>query len=138
VIHDPYQLIHERRERYLLKRGEDTRLELLRKPLYFKIEVKLSLLPEAANWREQTLRNMTETWGWTHDHLRNLNMRNLWKVQRAREEHHSLVRELTGSYRFLQEFARDNKAEQLISSHEMTVLGRKLFSYFERQPDKIE
>jgi adenylate cyclase class 1 len=110
VIHDPYQLIHERLERYLLERGQDTRLELLRRALYFKTEVKLILLPKAAKWREQTLRNMTESWGWTHDHLRNLDMRNLWKVRRAREEHQSLVRELTGSYRFLQEFARDNEA----------------------------
>ncbi len=135
---DPYQLIYERLEHYLLERGEDARLELLRRALYFKTEVKLSLLPQAANWREQTLKNMTQSWGWTHDHLRNLDMRALWKVRRAREEHLSLVRELTGSYRFLQEFARDNAAEQLISSHEMTVLGRKLFSAFERQPDKVE
>ena len=113
-------------------------LELLRRALYFNTEVNLSLLPEAANWREQALRNMTGHWGWTHDHLRNLDMRDLWKVRRARDEHRSLVRELTGSYRFLQEFAGNNAAEQLISSHEMTVLGRKLFSAFERQPDKVE
>lgn len=136
--HDPYQLIYQRLESYLLERGESARLELLRRALYFKTEVKLSLLPEAANWREQALRTLTEHWGWAHDHLRNLDMRNLWKVRRAREEHQSLVRELTGSYRFLQDFARDNSAEQLISSHEMTVLGRKLFSAFERAPDKIE
>ncbi|MBN48752.1 MAG: hypothetical protein CMN85_04365 [Spongiibacteraceae bacterium] len=135
---DPYLLIYQRLESYLTERGESTRLELLRRALYFKTEVKLSLLPEAANWREQALRNMTGHWGWTHDHLRNLDMRDLWKVRRAREEHRSLVRELTGSYRFLQEFARSNAADQLISSHEMTVLGRKLFSAFERQPDKVE
>ena len=138
LVHDPYQLIYQRLESYLLERGEDARLELLRRALYFKTEVKLSLLPQAANWREQNLRSMTELWGWTHDHLRNLDMRDLWKVRRAREEHRSLVRELTGSYRFLQEFARNNAAEQLISSREMTVLGRKLFSAFERQPDKVE
>lgn len=138
IEHDPYQLIYQRLERYLLERGEDSRLELLRRALYFKTEVKLSLLPDAANWREQALRSMTEQWGWTHDHLRNLDMRDLWKIRRAREEHLSLVRELTGSYRFLQEFARENAAEQLISSREMTVLGRKLFSAFERQPGKIE
>lgn len=136
--YDPYQIIYQRLENYLRERNEDARLELLRRALYFKTEVKLSLLPTASNWREQTLRNLTEQWGWTHDHLRNLDMRDLWKVRRAREEHLSLVRELTGSYRFLQEFARDNAAEQLISSHEMTVLGRKLFSAFERLPNKIE
>lgn len=138
AAHDPYLLIYQRLESYLTERGESTRLELLRRALYFKTEVKLSLLPDAANWREQALRNMTENWGWSHDHLRNLDMRDLWKVRRARDEHRSLVRELTGSYRFLQEFAGNNAADQLISSQEMTVLGRKLFSAFERQPDKIE
>lgn len=135
---DPYQLIYQRLERYLVARDESERLELLRRALYFKTELKLSQLATEGNWRQQALHRLVREWGWSLEHLRNLDMRNRWRVTRASQEHRELVRELTGSYRFLQAFARNNAAEQLISSREMTVLGRKLFSAFERQPDKIE
>lgn len=135
---DPYQLMYFRIEGLLKAHGEDKRLDLLRRALYFKTELKLSRITGPGSWREQALRALTDSWGWSADHLRNLDMRDTWRVHRVREEHLELVRELTGSYRFLQEFAAQHDGEQLISSREMNVLGRKLFAAFERQPGKID
>ncbi|WP_372810496.1 class I adenylate cyclase [Litorivivens sp.] len=136
--HDPYTMIYQRLEAYLEQRDEPLRLNLLRRAFYFKTELKLSRRSNYLGWRENVLEELVRQWGWSNEQLHNLDMRDSWRVTRVREEHLELVRELTGSYRFLQNFATRNQADQLISSREMSVLGRKLFSAFERQPDKID
>ncbi|MBB3048799.1 adenylate cyclase class 1 [Litorivivens lipolytica] len=135
---DPYLLIYQRLESYLTERHEPERLDLLRRALYFKTELRLSQQRDELSWREQEMRHLIKQWGWGREQLQNLDLRDTWPIHRVRSEHQALVRELTGSYRFLQGFAAEYKADQLISSREMSVLGRKLFAAFERQPDKID
>ncbi|WP_372776915.1 class I adenylate cyclase [Litorivivens sp.] len=135
---DPYLQIYRRLEAYLLAREEHERLDLLRRAFYFKSELRLSQQRDELSWREKEMRTLVSSWGWSDDQLRNLDMRDTWHIHRVRAEHQALVRELTGSYRFLQAFASEHKADQLISSREMSILGRKLFAAYERQPDKID
>ncbi len=135
---DPYGLMYQRLENYLTQRNEPDRLNLLRRAFYFKTELKLSRRSDYLGWRENMLAAQVDGWGWSSEQLRNLDMRDSWRVNRVRDEHLELVRELTGSYRFLQDFANRSQTSQLVSSREMSVLGRKLFSAFERQPGKID
>ncbi len=136
---DPYIAAFERLERYLLERGESDRLELVRRCFYFKVGLKLSQRRATTdNWRLSLMRELVQRWGWAPEHLVNLDTREQWRVRRAKEEHSLLVRELTDSYRFLQDFARRSRSQALINSQEMTILGRKLYAAFERKPGKME
>ncbi len=71
---DPYVLMYQRIEQYLLERGDAARLELARCCFYLKAAEKLSQCerehPE--NWRCKLLRSMVRDWGWPEDRLNQL------------------------------------------------------------------
>ncbi len=136
---DPYILVYQRLEEYLLGRGERDRLELVRRAFYFKTGLHLSrpALSKQAE-RRQRMEALVSQWQWQPEQLLNLDTRHRWKLRRVRDEHRFLVAELTNSYRFLQDFAARSKQSALINSEEMTLLGRKLYAAFERKHHKVE
>jgi adenylate cyclase class 1 len=75
---DPYVLMYQRIERYLMEQGDSARLELARCCFYLKAAEKLSQSepghPE--NWRCKLLRSMVRDWGWPEDRLNQLDSRN--------------------------------------------------------------
>jgi adenylate cyclase class 1 len=137
---DPYVVVYRKLEHYLLARKEFNRLELVRRCFYFKVGKALSR-PSRTNsksWQRQLMERLVAEWRWPREQLYNLDARNKWKVERVIAEQKELVRELTNSYRYVLEFARRTRASAMINSHEMTILGRKLYAAFERKAGKIE
>ncbi len=137
---DPYVVVYRKLEQYLLGRGELKRLELVRRCFYFKVGKALSRPSRnsSKSWQRQLMEKLVNEWQWPKEHLYTLDARNQWKVARVVAEQKELVRELTNSYRFVLEFARRTRASAMINSHEMTILGRKLYAAFERKAGKIE
>ncbi len=137
---DPYIVVYRRLEEYLLERGEQERLELIRRCLYLKVGKKLSLPPRgrSKSWQRLLLERLTTSWGWGPRELALLDSRSQWKVRQASSERRALVNELTYSYRFLSEFARNVQAGSLLNSRDLGVLGRRLYAAFERKAGKIE
>ncbi len=137
---DPYALILGRIEKSLKKADEHHRIDWLRKCLYLKAGKRLSIKPRAGlkMWRREMMQRLVKKWGWSSDDLKQLDNRNKWKISRTTEERKAIIRELTQSYRFMSQFARKHGASLLISSEDMTVLGRKLQANFERRAEKIE
>lgn len=137
---DPYVMVYRKLERYLIDRGEQRRLELIRRCFYFK--AGLSLSRPAGNsdrsWQRRMMEKLVAEWQWSADYIASLDRRHQWKVDQVINEQKALVRELTNSYRFLLEFGRRSRSTALINSQEMTVLGRKLYAAFERKAGKIE
>lgn len=137
---DPYVMIYRRLENYLLERNEPERLELVRRCFYLKVGKKLSKPPQhqQPSWQRILLQKLVSEWGWTHRQLVELDRSAQWKAPQVAEERKQLVRELTNSYRFLADFARRSRSEAAINSHDMTILGRKLYATFERKAGKID
>lgn len=137
---DPYVMMYRKLERYLLARGEQARLELVRRCFYFKVGKAISRGPTRGtkSWQRQLLEKMVAQWRWSPQQLANVDARSYWKVGRVLSEQKELVRELTNSYRFLMEFARRSQAAALINGQDMTILGRKLYAAFERRAGKVE
>ncbi|MFT5578029.1 MAG: adenylate cyclase class 1 [Paraglaciecola psychrophila] len=137
---DPYVMVYRKLEQYLLSRGELSRLELVRRCFYLKVEQTLSQRKPSGvkAWRYQLIESLVGEWQWTAEQLRSLDKRSSWKVGRVVAEQKILVRELTNSYRFVLEFARRSASTALIDSQEVTLLGRKLYAAFERKAEKIE
>ena len=137
---DPYVVVYRKLEQYLLGRGELTRLELVRRCFYFKVGKALSRPSRTSSksWQRQLMEKLVAEWQWPREQIFSLDARNKWKVTRVTAEQKELVRELTNSYRFVLEFARRTRASAMINSHEMTILGRKLYTAFERKAGKIE
>ncbi len=137
---DPYVMVYRRLEAFLRTRYEEERLELVRRCLYFKSAQHLSrpISDSHRNWRRQLMERLVAEWGWDEATLRELDDRRNWKVTRVQKERRELVNNLTYSYRFLSQFAREVQSESTINSADMTLLGRKLYAAFERKADKIE
>jgi adenylate cyclase class 1 len=137
---DPYVLMYQRVEQYLMERHEKDRLELARRCLYFKAEQSLSQDPSRPreNWKRDLLQQMTHQWGWRRGNLVNLDSRHSWKIDQVMDERNHLVRELSESYRLLTDFAREYVSTNAIDPEEISLLGRKLYTALEKRPGKID
>jgi adenylate cyclase class 1 len=136
---DPYRLLIERLERYLIEMDDPVRRELLYRSFYFKIDLPLSNLPSRTfEWQRVMLTELTRHWGWKKLDLILLDDRSNWKVPHVINERQILFDALASSYRALSHFAHEIGAESMISAADLTVLGRKLFAAYERKASKIE
>ncbi len=136
---DPYILMLEKVTAYLEARGERQRLELVRRCFYFKTNERLSIKKIShSGWRLDLLHDLVARWGWRHTDLILMDTRDTWKVQRVAEERRILYEALIASYRFLSDFARQQSSLVMIDEFELTILGRKLYTTFERKAGKIE
>ncbi|MBP8926043.1 MAG: class I adenylate cyclase [Pseudomonadales bacterium] len=137
---DPYMMIYRRLEHHLLRREEPERLEIVRRCLYYKAGTKLSrpALHGSDSWQRSLMVRLTGEWGWDAHKLAKLDSHPDWNIHEVSAERNELVRELTCSYRFLAEFARQSEAGAAIDAHEFSILGRKLYAAYERKAGKIE
>lgn len=136
---DPYLMLYKKLEEYLLSRGEDERLELVRRCFYFKVNQKLSRKEGVQyDWRRELLRSMTNAWGWEDEYLMVMDRRQSWKIKQVLSERSVLVRELTYTYQFLSSFAREHAQLAAINQQDLNALGRKLYAAFERKTGKVE
>ena len=136
---DPYLMLYRRLEEYLLKNGEEDRLDLVRRCFYFKVNQKLSAPdPREFDWRRDVLRSMINSWEWEQPYLELMDTRASWKIKQVINERGGLVKELTHTYKFLSDFAREYSQLATINQSDMNALGRKLYAAFERKTGKIE
>lgn len=137
---DPYVMIYRRIERYLLEQQDLTRLELARRCFYFKVNKPLSRPPsrKGNSWQRLLLESLTQEWGWDEEYIQLLDQRPQWKTLQVKEERNQLVQALNRSYDVLHDFAQRSGAARSISAAELTILGRKLRTAFERRPGKLD
>ena len=137
---DPYMLMLQKVSDYLLKNNESQRLALAHRCFYFKADLRLSEKVSAhqPDWRRELLLELCKSWGWSHADLMLMDTRKQWRVHRVLEERQILFQALVASYRALSDFARKYSGLSLISQEDLTTLGRKLYTAFERKAGKID
>ncbi|MFO7604248.1 MAG: class I adenylate cyclase [Gammaproteobacteria bacterium] len=137
---DPYVMMLNKVETYLQAQQQPDRLQLVRESFYFKVNEPLSQEKAGPpHWRRQRLAKLVQGWQWTPAQLYTLDTHNDWKIRKVSEERRKLITELTRSYRFLSDFARNYAGSMnLIRQSDLNVLGRKLYAAFERKAGKIE
>jgi len=122
---DPYVLIYQKNEKYLLAKQKTHRLELMRHCLYFKVGVALSqsvtndatLITTAGNasktaaeqsnqndtdhsrWQRRVMQKLCSEWGWTNSYIQHLDKRQHWPLAEIKAEQNKLTKQLTQSYR---------------------------------------
>lgn len=137
---DPYMLMLQKVSDYLHQHDERQRLELAHRCFYFKADMRLSerVPAKRIDWRRELLLELTRSWGWSRADLMLMDARKQWRVHRVLEERQILFQALVTSYRFLSDFARKYSGLALISQQDLTTLGRKLYTAFERKAGKID
>lgn len=137
---DPYVMLIEKLEDYVVRRGETHRLDLVRRCFYFKVNLPLSNAAAGKQnpWQRELMESIVQRWDWNATQLQILDTRGSWKINRVLKERKALVDELTQSYMFLSDFARKTGRLSQISQRDLTILGRKLYGAFERKAGKVE
>lgn len=136
---DPYTILIEKLQQYLIHRGSHERLELVRRCFYFKVELALSRHSRVnRNWRWQRMTELANLWQWTDGYIEHLDDRASWNVHQVLKERRVLVDEITHSYMALSRFGRNHSDLARIEQKDLNVLGRKLYAAFERKAGKIE
>jgi len=136
---DPYLMMLHKVEEYFQKQNQPERLALVRRSFYFKVNKKLSDHSSTTNhWQIELLSELAASWKWTTSQIFLLDSKEDWKIQRVIQERTELMNEITHSYRFLSEFARNHSRSNLIDAKDLHLLGRKLYAAFERKAGKVE
>lgn len=136
---DPYVLLYQRLEQWLLSLQAPERLALVRQSLYLKSGLPLSRLERSGqSWQAALLTELTEQWGWTPADVKQLDDRERWRINDVQVLRRTIVAELTHSYRFLSRMARTHAVKAAIRPTDMSLLGRKLYAAFQRKAGKVE
>ncbi len=136
---DSYVLMINKLDNYLSKQESEGRLQLARKCFYLKVHEWLTGDHSQEKSRtHEVMTELTTQWNWTHDELILLDSRETWKIDRVVEERGVLVDELTNSYRMMTDLVRQHTVETNISQDDLNILGRRLYSAFERKTGKID
>ena len=135
---DPYLLLYNKVEEYLSRLGDQQRLDLARRCLYFKAGRSRSQIASHSDWGAEMMAPLVEAWEWSEDTLSTLDERHRWKVDRTLVERKTVVDALTRGYKQLSRFAREHGLGEAVSTQDMTILGRKLFTAFEHKAGKID
>ncbi len=137
---DPYLQMYRKVEEYLDTIGDPVRLDLLRRSFYLKVGERLSQQSRSAGpaWRRGILERLVREWGWEPGQIVRLDTREQWRVESVREERRVLTTAFNHSYRQLSTFVREHGEGLHISHDDLTVLGRRLYSAFERKAGKVE
>lgn len=135
---DPYVMLYQRIESYLIDREEPERLELLRRCFYFKVGINVSKPTRTRTWRRELMELLVQSWGWDKNTTRYLDNHREWSIGDVIQERRLLISELTRSYRFLTEFAAEHHSAHIMSQRDLLILSRKLHAAFDRRPGKID
>jgi adenylate cyclase class 1 len=137
---DPYLLIYQKVEKYLQNAHSHGRLALARQCFYLKVmgSSDNTMDSQTRAIREKYMQSVAKIWNWPASTIDNLKYQRLWNIQKATSEHAVIVQQLTHCYRMIMGFAKDHVAQNQENSNDLKLIGRKLHSFLEKRPGKIE
>lgn len=138
---DPYFLIYQKVENYLQSAHSHRRLALARQSFYLKVMGSSNNTMDAPvrASRELYIQKIANIWNWPTATIDELKRMQSWDIKKATAEHSVIVQQLTHCYRMIMGFAKEHVPQnQENNSYDLKLIGRKLHSFLERKPGKIE
>ena len=137
---DPYLIMFERILNFFHKRGEEKSVDLLRKCMYLKMDIKIlrSDYQSTKNVPKKTkIINYIREWKWNHETIQELNNFDTWSFKKSTGFGMLINNFLISAYRELSDLVKTRGSEIKISQNDLTVLGRKIYAIYSKQPAKI-
>ena len=136
---DPYALMFDELIAHYKANGQAEDIAVLQLCLYLKCGCTLShplVEGEQANFKRKIMASYAKQWGWSRKLLAHLDNQQDWtfneRVQLSRRIHRFLLE----CYRRISKEISHH--QQVMDQKDMTVLGRRLSTYYAKKPDKIE
>ncbi len=137
---DPYLLIYQKVEKYLQQAHSHGRLALARQCFYLKVmgSSDNTMDSQTRTSREKYMHYIAQQWNWPASAIDDLKYQRLWNIKKATSEHVVIVQQLTHCYRMIMGFAKEHVSQNQENSNDLKLIGRKLYSFLEKKPGKIE
>jgi adenylate cyclase, class 1 len=139
---DPYLMLYERVENFFKNSKSSKEMDALRIAFYMKIgtQVDLDRLDtESRDTKISILRKKLDVWGWPSAKLEHLNSYEHWQMNQKVAMGNKINKILMKSYEAISEKNKTiDPSETLITKKDTHLLGRKLFSFYRKVPNKVE
>ena len=140
--YDPYATMFDHILDYYVKKQRNDVVDLLQTCFYIKIGFKArkSLIGSTnLNFKQKTMLDYIENWGWDQNKLDDLNDFKEWGFEKVLSLGNRVHNFLIQTYRNLADrLKKEDQAKQMISEQDITVLGRKLFTFYSQKPGKVQ
>jgi len=139
---DAYLLLFKRVQKFFMDSKTDNEVDALRSSFYLKIGTKVTAddfesAPE--NWKKDLIVKMMKAWEWTPFKVQQLNEYSEWQMMQKVALGQRVNKILMESYKNISEKNKTlDPSESLITEKDTHLLGRKLFSFFRKAPNKVE
>lgn len=127
---DPYFVLYEVIERYLLQAGDQRRLEIARRCFYLKCGIRLTRPDQAKDWRYHKLQALVSNWGWDAILIAMLDNCEHWHAGQLLWFNRQLNELMLASYQTLLLFAASREMASNMRIAELGMLTRKLHTSF--------
>ncbi len=134
---DPYAMMFDQLVDFYQSRGDKETVDLLQTCLYIKSECKLTVptFDNVMNFKRQIIVNYVMEWGWDKKRLKRLDNIEEWDFQQVSDLGKRIHNFLISCYRRIS--AKIQQQKQLVSAEDLTVIGRKIDSFYSKKDDKI-
>ncbi|BDX04688.1 class I adenylate cyclase [Planctobacterium marinum] len=135
---DPYGIMFDHIIEHYQKAGETETVELLQLCLYLKSDCGLSLPADesAFHFKRKIIMAYVEKWGWSRDKIKKVDRIKYWDFKELSQIGKRIHAFLIGCYRRISVKIADHK--QMVSKEDVTVIGRKIDSFYSKKENKID
>ena len=135
---DPYALMFDELIEFYTRAEKPEIVELLQLCLYIKCDCQLSLpaRKEDLNFKRHIISSYVEKWNWSVNKLNKVDRLKYWDFRDLLKLSRQIHAFLINCYRRMSVKLADE--EQSVSQEDMTVLGRKIDTYYSKKPNKVE
>lgn len=140
---DPYLNMFERVQKFFGKNKSDNEVDALRTAFYLKVGTQVNqeeMKRGSKNQKKATLIEMLKTWGWSPDKVEEINDYKNWPMNKKVALGNRINKILMESYKNISDKNKSlgDSQKSLITEKDTTLLGRKLFSYYNKASHKVE
>lgn len=138
---DAYLLMFSAVEQYFLAHDRQPDAELLRTCFYMKVQPNLSGLNKfvhAGSDKQLMMDKYVKSWGWDQPKIKRLDTFHLWSVDDILKLDHELKVYMVRTFSALTKTRDMIENNSLISENDLTVISRKLMSYYMPKPKKVK
>ncbi|NIQ01925.1 MAG: adenylate cyclase, partial [Nitrospinaceae bacterium] len=139
---DPYFSLFERVQEFFQQTKSENDLDTLRAAFYLKVGTQVTpqeLEAGSQDYKKSILIHLIRSWGWNAYKLKQLNQYTDWQMMQKVAMGNRVNKILMSSYKNISEKNKSlDSQESLITQKDTHLLGRKLFSFYRRAPNKVE
>ncbi len=136
---DGYLLMFNRILDYYRRKGQGNVEDTLRKCFYLKVGETITGVGDpmrAKSPRKDMVAQLVEAWGWENEKLADLNRFKEWPFDKSVSLGKEINNFIIESYKRLSQSGATSQVR--INPTDLTVLGRKLFTFYSRKDNKID